>query len=65
MKREARYVLFSLSFLLIIAGLVSQNYIFLIITFLLAVLLGSITDRFENRRDERFKHVNRNFNYHH
>ncbi|GIM48337.1 hypothetical protein DNHGIG_38860 [Collibacillus ludicampi] len=65
MRRETRYFFFTLIFVLIIAGLVSQNYTFLGITFLLGILIGGIVDTYDNRRDEKHKHVNRNFNYHH
>lgn len=65
MARETRFFLFTLVFLLIIAGLVSQSYFLLGVSLILGIILGVIVDKFDNFRDEKHKHVNQNFNYHH
>lgn len=65
MTQSTRYILYTLAYVFIIAGLLSQSYLWLAITFLASLIVGLWAGANDDRRDEPFKHVNQNFHYHH
>lgn len=58
MKRGIRYLLYSAIFAIVLVGLFIHSGAWLISLLLLAVLLGLLVDRVDNRRDEPFKKYN-------
>ena len=60
-----RYFFYTLTFLIVVAGIATKNYAIFGLTILIGVLLGFITEFYDNRRDEAFKHNNANHQYKH
>jgi len=53
-----RFILFGLVFALVLVGLISHNYGFLVGAVILAIVVGVIADRIEKAPTEQFKKYN-------
>ncbi|MFD2170947.1 hypothetical protein [Tumebacillus lipolyticus] len=60
-----RYFFYAICFILVIVGIVSQSYTLLALSFVAGTIVGLITEYYDNRRDEKFKHLNANHQYKH
>jgi hypothetical protein len=60
-----RYFFYAICFIMIIVGIISQSYTVLGLTFVAGIAIGFITEYYDNRRDEKFKHLNANHQYKH
>jgi uncharacterized membrane protein YraQ (UPF0718 family) len=58
MRRKRRYPFYGLIFALGLFGLIVRTPILLGCALLVAVIIGFVVDRFDNRKDEPFKHYN-------
>ncbi|MCX7571460.1 hypothetical protein OS242_16045 [Tumebacillus sp. DT12] len=60
-----RYFFYTLTFIIVLVGIATKNYAIFGLTILIGVALGFMTEYFDNRRDEAFKHHNANHQYKH
>lgn len=58
MNKTTRYMTYGLIFLFVLAGLISGSTVMLGTLLVVAVIMGFVVDRFDNRRDEPFKKYN-------
>jgi len=65
MSRLNRYFFYTLVFVVVVAGLLTQSYAAVGITLLLAIALGVLTEMYDNKRDEKHKHNNVHHAYKH
>ena len=60
-----RYFFYSLAFLVIVGALIAQSYALFGISLLVAIAVGILTEFYDNKRDEKFKHYNAKHQYKH
>ncbi|ASS75981.1 hypothetical protein CIG75_14100 [Tumebacillus algifaecis] len=60
-----RYFFYAICFILVVVGIISQSYALLGLSFVAGIVVGLITEFYDNRRDEKFKHLNANHQYKH
>ena len=65
MSQLNRYFFYTLVFVVVMAAMLLHNYALIGITVLAAIALGFVTEFYDNRRDEAFKHHNANHQYKH
>jgi len=66
MSRLNRYFFYTLVFAVVLASIITKSYAVLGLSFLGAILLGLLTEFFDNRREEKYKHYNHEIhNYKH
>lgn len=53
-----RYFFYSVAFLVVILSIATQSYTLLVGAILGGILLGFVTEYFDNKRDEKYKHYN-------
>jgi len=58
MSKTTRYMTYGLIFLFVLGGLISGSIVMLGTLLVVAVIIGFVVDRFDNRRDEPFKKYN-------
>lgn len=60
-----RYFFYALAFLVVVGALISQSYAVFGISLVVAIAVGILTEFFDNKRDEKFKHYNAKHQYKH
>ncbi|MGB8957008.1 MAG: hypothetical protein WCC10_16685 [Tumebacillaceae bacterium] len=60
-----RYFFYALAFLVVVGALIAQSYAVFGISLVVAIAVGILTEFFDNKRDEKFKHYNAKHQYKH
>jgi hypothetical protein len=55
-----RYFFYTVAFLLVLVGILTQTYSLFGLSLVLAVAVGVITELYDNKRDEKYKKYNVN-----
>ncbi|ARU62176.1 hypothetical protein CBW65_15065 [Tumebacillus avium] len=60
-----RYFFYAVCFVLVVVGIISQSYALLGLSVVAGIAVGILTELYDNKRDEKFKHLNANHQYKH
>lgn len=60
-----RYFFYAVCFVLVVVGIISQSYALLGLSVVAGIAVGFLTELYDNKRDEKFKHLNANHQYKH
>lgn len=65
MSRLNRYFFYAIAFVLVVIGIATQSYTVVGIGFVVGLLIAFLTEYFDNRRDQKYKHYNSKHQLHH
>jgi len=66
MSRLNRYFFYTLVFAIVVVSVLTKSYTVLALSFLAAIAIGFLTELFDNKREETYKHYNHEIhNYKH
>ncbi|MBL0388188.1 hypothetical protein JJB07_16340 [Tumebacillus sp. ITR2] len=65
MSKQNRYFFYTIVFALVVASVITKSYLLFGCSIVAGIAIGFITELFDNKRDEKFKHYNAKHQYKH
>jgi hypothetical protein len=60
-----RYFFYTIVFALVVASVITKSYLLFGLSLVAGIAIGFITELYDNKRDEKFKHYNAKHQYKH
>ncbi|PWK06977.1 hypothetical protein [Tumebacillus permanentifrigoris] len=65
MSIQNRYFFYTIVFALVVASVITKSYLLFGLSLVAGIAIGFITELYDNKRDEKFKHYNAKHQYKH